>query len=180
LPHQFCQVARLLPSKAWDDDVMKCLSFIAISLLVWFVYPANGRVDASSVPANQLILVDGSGSMAGFFATGEIQRLNRILANQSGARAELYYYVESNLVNEMPATNFGAVTLLDNALALAIEKRPPILWIVTDNQPSVGGQTASDKDLSAFYEKLGSDVIKRIYLLPLKLRFKGALYTEDD
>ncbi|HJQ25679.1 MAG TPA: hypothetical protein VKA60_17285 [Blastocatellia bacterium] len=158
---------------------MRYRTFLVIVFLAWCFCPDASRVRAAALGASQLILVDGSGSMAGFFATGEIQRLDRTLSAQPGAPTELSYFVEASLVGREPTT-FGSSTLLDNALNLAIERRPAILWIVTDNQPSVGGQTASDKDLDAFYSKLASDAVKRIYLFPLKLRFKGRLFTEDD
>jgi len=128
------------------------------------------------------ILIDRSGSMEGFFTTSQIQNVQSLLQNLSGAQSDAYYFIDTDLVPVSQAPpNFGADTYLRNALdrALAQPPAPAILWLITDNQPSVGNQTDSDKDIAQFYDRLRSDAIKRLYFFPLKLDFKGKLYRED-
>jgi hypothetical protein len=120
--------------------------------------------------------------MEGFFATGKIDEARRLLGELSGGSGDAYYFLDMELVpgGQEPAS-FGANTYLRNALdrALAQQPAPAILWMITDNQPSVGNQTDSDRDIAEFYDRLRSDAVKRLYFFPLKLDFQGKLYRDD-
>ena len=105
-----------------------------------------------------------------------------MLREVCGSESDAYYFVDNDLVRVGEETrDFGNNTYLRNALdrTLAQQPAPAILWLVTDNQPSVGNQTDSDRDIAAFYERLRSDSVKRLYFFPLKLDFKGKLFKED-
>ncbi|HJQ70916.1 MAG TPA: hypothetical protein VKA70_18215 [Blastocatellia bacterium] len=158
---------------------MRITKLLLIVSLIWVSALTASETLANNRPVRQMVLVDASGSMEGFFTTQEIHRLNNVLRNQPGVEPELYYFVDRSLVNTPPPP-FGAYTMLENAMTRAIESEPSILWVVSDNQPSIGGRTASDADLERFYEILNSDVVKRICLFPLSMRFKGPLFTQDD
>lgn len=150
------------------------LMILAVSVLLPCVWSAAAQTDRKT----QLVLIDGSGSMAGFFKTGEIDRLHEILRGQPGSAT--YYFVDEALSSTSPVV-FGEHTYLDSALSHAISERSSIIWMVTDNQPSVSTHgSQSEEDLNRFYGQLGSDAVKRIYLFPLRLRFQGTLYTETD
>lgn len=128
------------------------------------------------------LLLDGSGSMTGFFTTGQIQELHSLLGEVYGGSGDSYYFVDYDLVPaSQEPTSFGGNTYLKNALdrALAQQPAPAILWLVTDNQPSSGNQTSSDQDIAQFYESLRSEVVKRLYFFPLRLNFRGTLYRDD-
>ena len=58
-----------------------------------------------------------------------------------------------------------------SATTVAFVAAPAILWLITDNQPSVGNQTDSDKDIAQFYDRLRSDarfkdVLRQVHFLP--------------
>jgi hypothetical protein len=133
--------------------------------------------------ATQRILIDGSASMTGFHSTDQLRKLNSAISSQIGAGAQSYYFINDEPLkpfdpNQRP---YGSRTRLRHALSEALNSNPTpeIIWFVTDNQPSVGNSD-SDKDLDGFYNLLLSPRVKRIQLFPLKLKFKGAIYTEDD
>jgi hypothetical protein len=135
----------------------------------------------ANVPRHRLLL-DGSGSMQGFFSTSQLQELHRLLGAVFGDGGESYYFVDNDLIPaHVELTKFGDNTYLKNALDRAVAQKPApaILWLVTDNQPSAGNQTSSDQDIVQFYEALRSDVVKRLYFFPLRLNFAGKLYRDD-
>lgn len=148
------------------------------SLLCVLATSAPAQTDA---PRHR-ILIDRSGSMEGFFNTGAINEVGSLLRDLSGPAGEAHYFIDTDLVpvGQEPA-NFGGNTYLRQALehALAQQPAPAILWLLTDNQPSIGNQTASDQDIAQFYDRLRSDAVKRLYFFPLKLDFKGKLYRDD-
>jgi hypothetical protein len=152
----------------------RIMSVVAIG--IWLVAATvQGQTPGSA--GRELILIDGSGSMAGFFGTEQVGRLRSALQANSSSGAGVRYFINQNLAYDEPSEGgFGGETLLRNALDRSLELGPDFVWIITDNQPSVGGQTKSDQDLEQFYELLRSDRIKRIHLFPLKLHFAGDLY----
>jgi hypothetical protein len=171
---------------------MKISKLIGKFLLLCLCHLCAVSVSAQSGAARQRILIDGSGSMTGFFATQKIKDLYAIIHDQSGANVDPYYFVDYELKpfdemedkprgrNEVEG-RFGSGTYLENALKKTLDAKPMpgIVWLITDNQPSAGNDTESDKDIEKFYEGLYSDRVKRIYFFPLRLPFKGTLYKAD-
>lgn len=154
------------------------LSCYASSLTLGIVLSVLGQAPA----AQHRLLHDASGSMKGFFNTGQLQELHKLLGDVSGSSSDSYYFIDYELIPAtQEPTNFGGNTYLKNALDRALEQKPApaIVWLVTDNQPSLGNQTLSDQDIAQFYESLRSDVVKRLYFFPLRLNFKGTLYRDD-
>jgi hypothetical protein len=120
--------------------------------------------------------------MEGFFATGKVDEIRRVLHELGGSASDAFYFVDEALVPVGGETkDFGNSTYLRNALdrSLALQPNPAILWLITDNQPSVGNQTDSDRDISQFYDRLRSDTIKRLYFFPLRVDFEGKLFRAD-
>jgi hypothetical protein len=154
------------------------LSCCVHALCLGIVVSVIGQAPA----ARHRVLHDGSGSMKGFFTTGQLQELQKLLGDSCGSASDSYYFVDYELVPAtQEPTSFGGSTYLRNALdrGLAQKPAPAILWLVTDNQPSSGNQTLSDQDIGQFYESLRSDVVKRLYFFPLRLSFKGTLFRDD-
>jgi len=167
--------------KRRNERVSMAMRYSSLFLLILAasgLSPCVCSVAAQTDSRTQLILIDGSGSMAGFFKTGEIERLHQILRGHSGSLS--YYFIDETLSGAAPVV-FGEHTYLNKALSHAISEKPSIVWMVTDNQPSVSTHgSQSEADLDRFYGQLGSDAVRRIYLFPLRLRFQGTLYTETD
>jgi len=151
---------------------------------------AGGQTGGSA--AKHRILVDGSGSMRGFFSNGKIRDLHGVIAEQGSKNAESYYFINEGLkqfdqVEDVPrgrndtAGGFGGRTVLATALAstLAEPSVPAMVWLITDNQSSAGSDTESDQDLERFYEGLRTNRVKRIYFFPLRLPYTGPLYKSD-
>lgn len=140
------------------------------------VYPQTARESP-----HHRILIDRSGSMEGFFATRRMEELERLIRELYGSSGDSYYFIDRDLVLHGQETRFGNNTYLRDAFdnALTQQPAPKILWLLTDNQPSVGNQTDSDRDIEEFYDRLRSDSVKRVYFFPLKLDFNGKLFRED-
>lgn len=140
-------------------------------------------VQAQTTAPRHAVLIDGSGSMRGFFEQRKIQELHALLRTICEDSAESYYFVNDRLVpwDEKPLEIYGNETFLDKALSNALAQRPApaIIWLITDNQPSSGGQTKSDADIKDFYKQLQDDKVKRLFLFPLRLPFSGALFKQD-
>ena len=128
--------------------------------------------------------------MRGFFTSGKIKDLHRSIREQAGGNAESSYFINDYLKSfaemaDVPdstlPSGFGGQTILKNALTKTLGETPApsIIWLVTDNQPSVGNDTASDRDIEEFYQALQSNRVRRIYFFPLRLPFSGPLYKAN-
>jgi hypothetical protein len=166
------------PTPRWLVKVLK-LSGCVFTLCLGLVVAALGQAPSTQ----HRLLLDGSGSMKGFFATRQLAELQEILAEAYGGSSDSYYFIDSELVPaSQELTRFGDNTYLKNAFDRAIAQKPtpPILWLVTDNQPSSGTETLSDQDIGRFYDSLRTDIVKRLYFFPLRLNFEGKLYRGDN
>lgn len=152
----------------------------------------GAQVQKSGSSAKHRILVDGSGSMRGFFTNGKIKDLHGVIREHNRSNAESYYFINEELKpfdeieaeprgRDETAGGFGGRTVLATALSKTIAEQsgPAIVWLVTDNQPSAGSDTESDQDLEQFYEGLRGSRVKRIYFFPVQLAFNGPLYKSD-
>jgi hypothetical protein len=154
----------------------RALSSCAMFLLV--VTPAQAQTAAP----RHAILVDRSGSMEGFFATGKIREMQNLLRDLAGSANDSYYFIDRELVAaSSEPTIYGGETYLKDALANALTQQPApaIVWLITDNQPSSGSTSASDQDIADFYDGLRQPAVKRLYFFPLHLPFAGKLYRQD-
>jgi len=149
---------------------------------------------SSAMAATIELLIDGSGSMKGFFDAGSIQVLIDRLSN-TASRAGIAYtntvvvskrsksgvfnntklnYKQFLLQLQRNQKPFGSHTLLD----IAFEQRDPladILFIITDNvQSDKETQGNTDK----FYRQFNAPCVKRIYILPELLDFRGRVYFD--
>jgi hypothetical protein len=139
---------------------------------------------AQSPPVD--VLVDGSGSTRGFFATGAMPRLVDGLRAEGATRVLTFRHraeggrVSGGLVPfEAAPAEVGNVTLLWRGLSehLRIARPGTIVAMVTDNVQDAGGLPSEQRDVSDFYDALLNDGrLKQVYVLPLRLSFEGTLY----
>ena len=151
---------------------------------------------SSDVNATIEFLIDGSGSMKGFFDAGSIQVLIDSLSN-TASKAGISYtnkvFVSKRSENgEFKNTKlnyerfllqyqhnqkpFGSHTLLD----IAFEQRDPladILFLITDN---VQSDKETEGNTDKFYRQFNASCVKRIYILPQLLDFRGRVYYDKD
>jgi hypothetical protein len=139
------------------------------------------RAQSQSPAISQRILIDGSASMDGFFNNGQLRQLREALSRSAGT-FDTYYFINKQIVEQEPGAGvFGHTTLLNSAFTQASRRAPApsIIWIITDNQPSVGSDTESDRDIERFYTQLQSGLVKSIDLFPLRLPFDGKVYLRS-
>ena len=135
----------------------------------------------SSVYAQKVsIQIDGSGSMAGFDNSAELNTLINVLekaCERAGIPSETVFFVStrSDTVTWHDADRFqktkawGGYTNLEAAFNTGYD-RAPIVMLLTDNV-----QAASDLDARALYACFARDTIKVLRAIPLKRMFEGVL-----
>ena len=133
----------------------------------------------SSVYAQKVsIQIDGSGSMAGFDNSAELNTLINVLekaCERAGIPSETVFFVStrSDTVTWHDADRFqktkawGGYTNLEAAFNTGYD-RAPIVMLLTDNV-----QAASDLDARALYACFARDTIKVLRAIPLKRMFEG-------
>ena len=138
---------------------------------------------ASSVYAQSVsIQIDGSGSMAGFDNSKELNVLVNILkkaCDQTDMPSETVFFVSTrpDTVTWHDAESFqktktwGGYTNLEAAFNTGYD-RAPIVMMLTDNV-----QAASDLDARALYACFNRDTIKVLRAIPLKRMFEGLLFN---
>jgi hypothetical protein len=159
-----------------------CCAMILTAMAV--LQPARSAIAQSS---RVTVLVDGSGSMTGFFTTGALPRLLQQLENVGADRVHAFTYhatpggvVSGGLTTAMPATGTaGNVTLLGRALTdyLPRARDGEIVVMITDNVQDVGAAATEARDVRAFYDALTANPrLSYVHVVPLRLAFDGTLY----
>lgn len=133
------------------------------------------------------VLVDGSGSMTGFLATGATRRLVEKLSALGADRSYAFTYtatpdgaVRGGLApfTVEPSTP-GNVTLLWRGLQAYLDdaRDGELIAMVTDNVQDPGAAASEARDVRQFYTALaGSARLPIVYVIPLRLPFDGILY----
>jgi len=126
--------------------------------------------------ANGIVLIDGSGSMDGFFRTKSIYQISEKVVRSISEPAEIFVFVSTkkDVVDFIAPENFklkklGGYTRLKKALEKALEKNPDFIVIITDNIPT------GEEDLD-FIELLAEPMVKAIWALPVVTEFNGKIY----
>lgn len=152
-------------------------SLILASCLLGSI-PASAAAES---PRTQ-VLIDGSGSMAGFFQAGSVQTLLDALR---GAAAESSLSLSENVllgfqqnVAEirplqpwLAAPRYGIYSPLEHGLAESFPKAD-WLFILTDNVQT-GGETRSTETFYRFFKR---PEVGSVHVAPLSLPFNGAVY----
>lgn len=155
------------------------------TVLLMTLAAALPRSGAAQPPVT--VLVDGSGSMTGFFTTGALPRLVRQLRAVGADRVYAFTYtaspdgtVSGGLTTSMPAPGMaGNVTLLGRGLSSYLEhaRDGEIAVMITDNVQDAGAAADEARDVHAFYEALTTNPrFSHVQVVPLRLAFKGMLY----
>lgn len=137
----------------------------------------------SMAASNQVvsIQVDGSGSMRGFYQSGELEKLLdevQDICHAQDMETEMVFF-RSNQPDEVtwedgrvylsPETAWGGYTNLDRAFVGGLG-RAPIIVMITDNV-----QAAYDQDTQALYVHFTEDTVKVLHAVPLIRPFDGNL-----
>jgi hypothetical protein len=149
-----------------------------------------------------VVMVDGSGSMRGFFnnraggssiagvTSGLVQTLRSqgydvsvvLYRNDSNGKANDISLNPSSLA-ELSDTSkaTGQLTFTDKALAEDIRKTgADAAWIITDNVADTGsGKNSTDHDLEAFYKRLQGPAVAGVDLFPIGLPFSGPIFDRS-
>src|SRR5438270_7282785 len=92
----------------------KCMRFTSVAVVFYLLCVCTR---AQTTLPRQTILIDRSGSMEGFFATGEMEEVRNLLRELCGSGSAAYYFVDRDLVPVGQETaEFGSNTYLSNAL----------------------------------------------------------------
>ena len=145
-----------------------------IFLFLLFALPSSAYAQKVSVQ------IDGSGSMAGFDKSAELDALVNVLeraCERAGIPSETVFFVSirSDTVAWHDAERFqktkawGGYTNLEAAFDTGYD-RAPIVMMLTDNV-----QAASDLDARALYACFSRDTIEVLRAIPLKRMFEGVL-----
>lgn len=129
---------------------------------------------SQSYGAGQAIYLDRSGSMKPYYNNGLVldlgERIHTLIQRRAGTRPQIIAFSENvtpvRTLEDVGNLDFGASTLLDNAIGDAIERQYSIVWLITDNIEHQPGTQEGD-NTTAFYEKLRGDPVKKILIFPL-------------
>jgi hypothetical protein len=120
------------------------------------------------------LLLDHSGSMKPFYASGLVPQLaQEILNSYSGqAKVKLYAFgttvTRMNSLDELKSLPYGQDTYLDRAMMRPIDDGDSIVWIITDNiedRPEDG----SAGNTEAFYSILRGSAVREVVVCPYNL-----------
>ncbi|MBU0551461.1 hypothetical protein KKB55_21085 [Myxococcota bacterium] len=155
--------------------MFKRIIFLVILLCLTFL-----KVYASPLR----ILVDGSGSMKGFFSTNGVEELVRQIENASKSyqfevnstvfisnkdSSEIIFQNLWTWLKENPSKRYGNITKLDELVG-NFSKNEAII-IITDNFQDNEGEGIGRTQL--FYRRLQDTALSRVYSAPVLLEFDG-------
>jgi hypothetical protein len=131
------------------------------------------------------IVVDSSGSMAGFYNTGSIRmlavNLQKILG---GASINLFSDRGPELVGQADALHpINRDTRIDLAVKGFLDNqnsRPDVIWLITDNVQDRTETPYVDANTIDFYSVLRQDDFVKILIMPCFLDFDGKVYVNRE
>ena len=131
------------------------------------------------------IVVDSSGSMAGFYNTGSIRMLVVNLQKILGG-ADIYLFSDKGPEKVGRADSLNSINR-DTRIDLAIQgflkepaSRPDALWMITDNVQDRTETPFVDASTRDFYSILRQDDFQKILIMPCYLDFNGKVYANRE
>ena len=131
------------------------------------------------------IVVDSSGSMAGFYNTGSIRMLVVNLQKILGG-ADIYLFSDKGPEKVGRADSLNSINR-DTRIDLAIQgflkepaSRPDALWMITDNVQDRTETPFVDASTRDFYSILRQDDFQKILIMPCYLDFNGKVYVNRE
>jgi hypothetical protein len=131
------------------------------------------------------IVVDSSGSMAGFYNTGSIRMLVVNLQKILGG-ADIYLFSDKGPEMVGRADSLNSINR-DTRIDLAIQgflkepaSRPDALWMITDNVQDRTETPFVDASTRDFYSILRQDDFQKILIMPCYLDFNGKVYANRE
>lgn len=157
---------------------MKRLYFFVIVLILFIGFACF------SAEMESVIVVDSSGSMAGFYNTNAIKMLVINLQRILGG-TDIYLFSDRGpqQVNKADAlASINRDTRLDLAIQGFLEKpqRPDAIWLITDNVQDRTETPFVDANTKEFYEILRQDDFQKILIMPCFLDFNGKIYINQE
>jgi hypothetical protein len=131
------------------------------------------------------IVVDSSGSMAGFYNTGSIRMLVVNLQKILGG-ADIYLFSDKGPEKVGRADSLNSINR-DTRIDLAIQgflkepaSRPDALWMITDNVQDRTETPFVDASTRDFYSILRQYDFQKILIMPCYLDFNGKVYANRE
>lgn len=156
---------------------MRAVMLVLITLMVSF--------EAHSLEPKHAIVVDSSGSMAGFYNTGSVKTLVVELQKILGG-TKIYLFSDKGPELVGKADSLRSVNR-DTRIDLAIEglvkdpkTSPDVIWLITDNVQDRTETPYVDATVSDFYGLLRQDTFNRIFIIPCYLDFNGKVYLNRE
>ena len=168
--------------------VSRFLPLSLIGLMAWGVL--GGWTTLALAQSATGILVDASGSMQGFFATGTIYDLYRKIDGAIEEQKYPFYFkhrrsdgvIQGGLAPYTePARADGSTTLIERGYEDLLQRHPTLgaVWLVTDNVQDPQGNLQEQGDIEQFYTKLRQPGAKRVHIFPTTMAFNGLIYGRD-
>jgi len=127
-----------------------------------------------------IVLVDGSGSMEGFFRSNSIYTFSQkiIKAFSYPVEARVFVSPTPDTVEFLPATEFdvskmGSYTRLKKALQKTLEEASDFIILITDNVPT-------GEDDTGFIHLLSAPLVKAVWVIPYITDYDGKVYLPSS
>lgn len=151
--------------------ILQQLKFSIIILFIFF--------ESLSASTDWTIIVDGSGSMKGFYKSGEIQSLvteTESKIKESGYTVESKTFIHNWVTSkehdivpfEMQPTRYGNFTDLELTYEDMLKLDSKMIILITDNLMA----TTELGNTMKFYNKLSNDTVKSVYIVPKIMKYQ--------
>ena len=156
-----------------------------ILILITMIFLSFASFSSYSAEMKHAIIVDSSGSMAGFYNTQAIRMLVVNLQKVLGG-ADIYLFSDRGpeMVGRADALHsINRDTRIDFAIQGFLKdpaSRPDVIWMITDNVQDRTETPFVDASTRDFYSVLRQDDFQKILIMPCYLDFTGKVYVNNE